>query len=94
MERKMDKKSLECSRNGAEDFILNIIVNDDGDVQGKIQHNKSGEIMHFRSLIEMILIINGKLNQSKFSQPTNQIRRWNIRKKRKNKLCLKGGRVL
>ncbi|MGH4140367.1 hypothetical protein [Clostridium sp.] len=88
MERKRDQKSLECSKNGVEDFILNIIVNDDGNVKGEIQHNRSGEIMYFRSLIEMILIINEKLDQSNFPQPTNQIRRWIIRK---NKLCLKGG---
>lgn len=91
MEIKGDKKSLDNSRNRTEDFILDIIVNDEGDVHGKIQYYKSGEIMYFRSLIEMILLTNGKLKQSNCLQATNQIRRWNIRK---NKLCLKGGRML
>lgn len=91
MEVKGNKKHLKDSENGASDFILNIIANDDGDVHGKIQHCESGETTYFRSLIEMIILINGKLDQSKFQQPTNQIRTWGIHK---IPLALKGGRVL
>jgi len=85
------KKSLENSRNETVDFLLNVIANDDGGIHGNIQHNESGETTYFRSLIEMILLINGKLDQLNFLQPTNKIRTWNVHN---NPLCLKGGRVL
>jgi hypothetical protein len=62
------------------DFILNVIARDDGDVHGKIKHCESGETKDFRSLIEMILLIDGKLDQLKFQLPTSQTRSWNIHK--------------
>lgn len=86
-----NKKSLKNNENRTSDFILNITANDAGDVHGKIQHCESGETRYFRSLIELILLINGKLDQLKFSEPTNQIRSWSIHK---IPLALKGGRVL
>lgn len=91
MEMKGNKKSLKNSENGASDFILNIIANEDGDVHGRIQHCESGESTYFRSLIEMIILLNGKLGRSRFHQPTNQIRTWSMHK---IPLELKGGRVL
>jgi len=80
MEMQGSEKSLKNNRNGAADFVLNVLINDDCDVHGQIQHCESGETKYFRSLIEMILLINRKLEQSKFSQPTNQIRSWNMHK--------------
>lgn len=80
MERKGNEKSLKNSTHGESDFILNVIESDDGDVHGKIQHCESGETKDFRSLIEMILLINGKLDQLNFKQSTNQIRSWKIKK--------------
>ncbi|HEY5560218.1 MAG TPA: hypothetical protein VIK72_00425 [Clostridiaceae bacterium] len=78
MEMKGNKKSLKDSKNSAPGFILNIIVNEDGCVHGRIQHCESGEVKNFRSLIEMILLIHGRLDQMQFPQPTNQIRSWVI----------------
>lgn len=91
MDMKGNKKSLKNSRNGSLDFILNIIANDDGGVHGKIQQYESGETKYFRSLIEMILLINGRFDQFEFPQPTNKIRSWTIQKV---PILLKGGRVL
>ena len=93
MEMKGDKKSLKNSKNEG-DFFLNVIANDDGAIHGEIQHIESGETKYFRSLIEFILLINGKLNQLKLTQPINQIRAWNIHKVPKVPLSLKGDRVL
>jgi hypothetical protein len=80
MEMNGNEKFLKNIENGSSDFILNIIANDEGGVRGKIQHCESGETKYFRSLMEMILLTNWKLNQLKFSQPTNQIRSWGIHK--------------
>ncbi|MFT5872129.1 MAG: hypothetical protein ACI8WT_001057 [Clostridium sp.] len=89
MEMKGNKKALRNSKNGASDFILSVIANGDGGVHGKIQHCESGEIVYFRSLIEMIILINGKFEQLKLQQPTNKIRSWTIHK---IPIALKGGR--
>ncbi|MGV8984573.1 hypothetical protein [Clostridium sp.] len=91
MEGKCNNKFLKNSRNGASNFILEVIVNDDGGVRGKIQHCESSETKYFKSLIEMILLINGKFDQLEFPQPTNQIRSW---KRRSSLLAIKGGRGL
>ncbi|MBU3191197.1 hypothetical protein K9O30_18335 [Clostridium bowmanii] len=80
MEMKGNKKSLKNSTNGVSDFLLTISSNDSGGVHGKIQHCESCETKDFRSLIEMILLINGKLDGLEIQNPTNQIRSWAIRR--------------
>jgi hypothetical protein len=82
---------MEMKGNEKSDFALKVIASDDGDVHGTIRHCESGESKDFRSLIELVLLINGKLDQLKFVKPTEQIRSWNIQKILRN---LKGGRVL
>jgi predicted transcriptional regulator with HTH domain len=82
---------MEVKGNEKSDFTLNVMASDDGDVHGTIQHCESGETKDFRSLIELVLLINEKLDQLKFLKPTEQVRSWNIRRILRN---LKGGRVL
>ncbi|MGH4119476.1 hypothetical protein [Clostridium sp.] len=82
---------MEMKGNKKSDFILNVMESNDGDVHGKIQHCESGETKDFRSLVELILLINGKLDQLKFLKPIEQMRSWNVPKILRN---LKGGRVL
>jgi len=91
MEMKSEEKSLKYSINGSGDFLLNVKANEYGGVHGEIKYCESGQVKHFKSLIEMILLINGRLEQMKFSQPTNQIRTWTIHKM---PVVLKGGKVL
>ncbi|MBK5240647.1 hypothetical protein [Clostridium sp.] len=91
MEMKGNEKSLKNSGHGEADFTLNVIASNDGDFHGKIQHCESGETRDFRSLIELILLINEKLEQLKLLKPTEQMRSWNVPKILRN---LKGGGVL
>ena len=81
MEMKDTKNSLKNKSNSISDFILNIIANNDGGVQGEIKLCKSGETKYFRSLIEMLQLINGKLDQIKVPQTNDRIRSWVIRTK-------------
>jgi len=67
---------MEMNDNKSEDFTLNIIANNDISIHGEIQHRESGQISHFRSLIEMIILINEKLDELHFSLPTNKFRSW------------------
>jgi len=85
-----NNKSLKNNRNRSSDFILNIIANDDGSVHGKVEHCKSGEAKYFRSLIEMTILINEKLDELE-QEPANQIRSWT---RRPIPISLKGGKVL
>ncbi|MBU3191218.1 hypothetical protein K9O30_18440 [Clostridium bowmanii] len=80
MEMKDKKKDLENTINGVSDFMLNITVNGSGGVHGEILHCESKETKYFRSLMEIILLINGKLDGVKFQQSTNQIRSWGLHK--------------
>ncbi|MBU3111059.1 hypothetical protein [Clostridium lacusfryxellense] len=80
---------MEMNDNKSEDFTLNIIANNDTSIQGEIEHCNSGQKRCFRSLIEMILLINEKLNEVQFSLPTNEFRSWVIEV---NSIYLKGGK--
>lgn len=90
MEMKGDKNCLKNSRSGTVDFILNVMANEGGGIRGEIKYCESGQTKYFKSLIEMILLINGELDQMKFSQPTNQIRSWTTI--HKTPIVLKGGK--
>lgn len=92
MEIDSNKKSIKENINLASDFILNIITNNDGSVHGEIQHCKSGETKYFRSLIELLLLINGKLDQFQLLHSTSQIRSWSIRSN--SSILKKGGKVV
>lgn len=67
---------MEMNDNKSEDFTLNIISNKDTDIQGRIEHCSSGQARYFRSLIEMIILINEKLDELQFEKPTNEFRSW------------------
>ncbi|MBU3157883.1 hypothetical protein LL037_12965 [Clostridium estertheticum] len=67
---------MKMNDNGPQDFTLNIIINNDRSIQGEIQHCQSNQTSYFRSLIEMIILINGKLNEVQLSQPSNEFRSW------------------
>ena len=60
----------------SEDFTLNIIMNNDSSMHGEIQHCKSNQVSCFRSLIEMIILINEKVNELQLSEATNEFRSW------------------
>lgn len=77
------------NNNKAENFKLNIITNNDISMHGKIEYCKSGQIRNFRSSIEMIVLINEKLDELQFSLPTNEFRSWLTEV---NLLGLKGGK--
>ena len=55
---------MEMNDNKSEDFTLNIIANNDTSIHGEIEHCTSGQRRYFRSLIEMIILLNEKLNES------------------------------
>ena len=54
---------MKMNDNESEEFTLNIIMNNDSSIHGEIKHCKSDQRTHFRSLIEMILLMNEKVNE-------------------------------
>lgn len=67
---------MKMNDNKPQDFTLNIIINNDSSIHGKIGHCQSDQTSYFRSLIEMILLINEKLNELQLSKPTDDFRSW------------------
>jgi|GEM_PF-6281897 len=67
---------MEMNDKKSADFALNIIAKNDFRIYGEIQDCQSGKARYFRSLIEMIILINEKLDELHFSLPTNEFRSW------------------
>ena len=67
---------MKMNDNKSEDFTLNIMINNDSSLHGKIEHCQSDQTRYFRSLIEMIILINEKLNELQLSKPANEFRSW------------------
>lgn len=60
----------------ASDFILEITADPRGCTQGTIQHCQSGQSQDFRSFIELIVLMESKLNELQFPQSTHELRSW------------------
>lgn len=66
-----------CSgRNTVSDFIVNISTTQDGDVEGVVEHCQSGAVQSFENFVEMIVLITEKLDDVRFPQSSNELRRW------------------
>lgn len=63
-------------RNYVSDFIVNISAASDGRTEGVIEHCQTGMMQGFESFMEMVLLINQKLDEVHFPQPANEMRKW------------------
>lgn len=72
----MKKRNSNPDRNNISDFIVNITAALDGSIEGKIEHCQSGAVKHFKSCMEMFLLIRDKLDDVRFPQSSYEIRSW------------------
>lgn len=71
----MRKKCLQTQARGAE-FFIRVASREGATVQGKIEHVQSGHIQYFRSLLEMALLVEEKMNALGVPQSTMEMRSW------------------
>lgn len=58
------------------EFMVNISRSADNDLQGFLEFVPSGETAGFSSLIEMMTLMQEKITQYGFPQPTTTMRSW------------------
>lgn len=58
------------------DFIVNVSLNSNKDLQGSMEFIPSGEITGFSSFMDMMVLMQTKMDEYGLPQPTTLLRRW------------------
>lgn len=72
MNNKTDKKSIYQGRGS--DFIIRINNDDPTVFKGKIEHIKTGQIQYFNDFLEMIMLVQSKLDDQNYPQSDTELR--------------------
>ncbi len=65
-------------KNRSADFIVRLESVENATFKGYIENIQSGQVQYFRSFLEMIALIQGKLDENNFPQNTTITRSWKI----------------
>ncbi len=73
-----NEKKLKFNRqnSNASNFFIRVTSRENLTWQGEIEHLHSGEVIKFRSLLELISLVNEMTDIMDFPQATFQIRNW------------------
>lgn len=58
------------------DFLVKVETTDNGTFQGHIDSIHTDQVQYFRSCLEMVLLIQQKLDERNFPQNSTEIRTW------------------
>lgn len=75
MDIKTMKKNPPTSRGS--DFIIRVKSGHTISLQGKIEHIQSGQVQYFNDFLELILLIQAKLDEKGYPQCDTEIRAFN-----------------
>ncbi len=67
-----DKKSIYQGRGS--DFIIRINNDDPTVFKGKIEHIKTGQIQYFNDFLEMVMLVQSKLDDQNYPQSDTELR--------------------
>lgn len=62
--------------NRAAEFIIKFYSRDPKCLKGYIEHVQTGQNLNFDTILELFSLIEGKLNEQGYPQPTTQLRSW------------------
>jgi hypothetical protein len=62
--------------NDASSFRIGVVSTENGDWQGEVEHVQTGQVVQFRSAVELILLIHQMVDMLDFPQATFQILKW------------------
>ncbi|MBM4236272.1 MAG: hypothetical protein FJ152_07360 [Firmicutes bacterium] len=72
MTNKTDNKSIYQGRGS--DFMIRINNDDPAVFKGKIEHIKTGQIQYFNDFLEMIMLVQSKLDDQNYPQSDTELR--------------------
>lgn len=67
-------KQLCKNKGGPSDFIVRITSGEGINIQGKIEHIQSGRVHYFYDFLEMILLMQQKMDELEYPQPDTELR--------------------
>lgn len=63
-----------CSKSRSSDFIIRISSEPDEAIKGKVEHVVSGQVHFFNDFVELLMLIQNKLDEEGFPQSDTQLR--------------------
>jgi hypothetical protein len=60
----------------AADFIVTVYYREDTSMQGRVEHLRSGQVRHFRSFLELVMLVQAKLEETGHPQSADALRSW------------------
>lgn len=70
----MQPKQRNQSTGHSSDFIVRLKGGESTSVQGKIEHIQSGQVQYFNDFLEMVLLIQAKLDEKEYPQCDTELR--------------------
>ncbi len=74
MESNLSKN--QTKRNISTDFIIRVLPKEGISLSGKVEHLQSGQVQRFSDYLELIILIQKKLDQLGVPQPGTKFRSW------------------
>ncbi len=75
MEQNQVKKN-QLRRSSSADFMIRVMPNRDVPLSGKVEHVQSGQVQFFSDYLELMILIQKKLDQLGKPQPDAEFRSW------------------
>lgn len=67
-------RQISKNRGGPSDFIVRITGGEGINIQGKIEHIQSGRVHNFSDFLEMVLLMQQKMDELAYPQPDTELR--------------------
>ncbi len=70
----MNLKHPVYNKGSSNDFIVRVIDDAGSGIKGKIEHIKTGQVQYFDDYLEMLMLIQNKLDEQGFPQCDTELR--------------------
>ena len=70
----MEINKQTISRGSSNEFIIRVINDGKDGISGKLEHIKSGQFQYFEDYLEMLMLIQQKLDLQEFPQSDTELR--------------------
>ena len=72
---KQNKAYNICNIGGSSsDFVIRLENNEDRSVRGKVEHVQTGQVQHFGDFLELLMLMQGKLDEKGSPQCDTELR--------------------
>ncbi len=73
----MQTRKAIYNKGSSNDFIIRITDDEGTAVKGKIEHIKTGQVQYFDDYLELLMLMQNKLDEQNFPQSDTELRKFN-----------------